>query len=222
MGVLDLDARSCRTDSSDKSSGILGGFSRRNSFGPDKDLNSKGRKPRGSVHDSFALLSHSDHHSLTAKRRGGSSSGTTPLQNKQENDELYEGLKRAQMSRLDDQRGTEINFELPDFLKNDQPQDKTSPRALAEQLLARLECSFPEGVVGAPGGVLLPRPPRGMGGCLPRLSPPATSANTTLVAGDLGDLGGDLGDDLGGDLRGDLRGDLGGDLGGILGGIRSG
>ncbi|XP_012157776.1 regulator of G-protein signaling loco isoform X4 [Ceratitis capitata] len=32
-------------------------------------------------------------------------------------DELLEGLKRAQ-ARLEDQRGTEINFELPDFLKN--------------------------------------------------------------------------------------------------------
>lgn len=32
--------------------------------------------------------------------------------------ELLEGLKRAQRSRLEDQRGTEINFELPDFLKN--------------------------------------------------------------------------------------------------------
>lgn len=30
---------------------------------------------------------------------------------------LYEGLKRAQRSRLEDQRGTEINFEMPDFLK---------------------------------------------------------------------------------------------------------
>lgn len=30
---------------------------------------------------------------------------------------LYEGLKRAQMCRLEDQRGTEINFELPEFLK---------------------------------------------------------------------------------------------------------
>ena len=33
--------------------------------------------------------------------------------------ELYEGLKRAQMSRIEDQRGTEINSELPDFLKRD-------------------------------------------------------------------------------------------------------
>ncbi|EDX13958.1 GD18442 [Drosophila simulans] len=33
-------------------------------------------------------------------------------------DELLEGLKRAQLARLEDQRGTEINFDLPDFLKN--------------------------------------------------------------------------------------------------------
>lgn len=32
--------------------------------------------------------------------------------------DLMEGLKRAQRSRLEDQRGTEINFELPDFLKD--------------------------------------------------------------------------------------------------------
>ena len=34
-----------------------------------------------------------------------------------ENEALYERLKRAQRCRLEDQRGTEINFELPDFLK---------------------------------------------------------------------------------------------------------
>lgn len=33
-------------------------------------------------------------------------------------DDLLEGLKRAQLARLEDQRGTEINFDLPDFLKN--------------------------------------------------------------------------------------------------------
>ncbi|CAO1402445.1 unnamed protein product [Diamesa hyperborea] len=39
--------------------------------------------------------------------------------NRAQNDELLlEGLKRAQRSRLEDQRGTEINFELPDFLKD--------------------------------------------------------------------------------------------------------
>lgn len=42
---------------------------------------------------------------------------TTKIPGKSESDELYEGLKRAQRSRLEDQRGTEINFELPDFLK---------------------------------------------------------------------------------------------------------
>ncbi|XP_031780001.1 regulator of G-protein signaling loco isoform X3 [Nasonia vitripennis] len=39
---------------------------------------------------------------------------------------LYEGLKRAQRSRLEDQRGTEINFELPDFLKNKENGQKPS------------------------------------------------------------------------------------------------
>lgn len=33
---------------------------------------------------------------------------------------LLEGLKRAQRFRLEDQRGTEINFELPEFLKDKQ------------------------------------------------------------------------------------------------------
>ncbi|KAM7353118.1 regulator of G protein signaling family member locomotion defects [Cochliomyia hominivorax] len=33
-------------------------------------------------------------------------------------DDLLEDLKRAQLARLEDQRGTEINFELPEFLKN--------------------------------------------------------------------------------------------------------
>lgn len=206
MGVVDMDARSCRTDSSDKSSGILGSFSRRNSFGPEKDVsssNSKGRKPRSSLHDNHALLAHPDHHALMSKRRGGN----TTMQTKQENDELYEGLKRAQRSRLDDQRGTEINFELPDFLKCDQPQDKTSPHHLAEQLLARLECTFPEGVVATPAGEYfsLAHPEVWGGLPSPPLPPPTSSANNTLVAGDLEpDL--DL-DDFEDTLRGDGVGD---------------
>ena len=37
--------------------------------------------------------------------------------------ELYEGLKLVQQrGRLDDQRGTEINFEMPDFLKRGRTQ----------------------------------------------------------------------------------------------------
>lgn len=44
--------------------------------------------------------------------------------------ELLEGLKRAQRSRLEDQRGTEINFELPDFLKNKENYNKNKVRKL--------------------------------------------------------------------------------------------
>ena len=36
--------------------------------------------------------------------------------------DLYEGLKLVQRGRLDDQRGTEINFEMPDFLKRGRTQ----------------------------------------------------------------------------------------------------
>ena len=39
---------------------------------------------------------------------------------KNSNAELYEGLKLAQRGRLEDQRGTEIKFEMPDFLKREQ------------------------------------------------------------------------------------------------------
>nr|XP_029733706.1 uncharacterized protein LOC115269272 isoform X4 [Aedes albopictus] len=46
-----------------------------------------------------------------------------------QNDELLEGLKRAQRSRLEDQRGTEINFELPDFLKDKENFTSTSQSA---------------------------------------------------------------------------------------------
>ncbi|KAK0161229.1 hypothetical protein PV327_009724 [Microctonus hyperodae] len=55
------------------------------------------------------------HAPLIAKWRNGVK---LQLPGKFDADELYEGLKRAQRSRLEDQRGTEINFELPDFLKN--------------------------------------------------------------------------------------------------------
>ncbi len=40
--------------------------------------------------------------------------------------QLYEGLKRMTQGRLDDQRGTEINMELPDFLKQDGTSSGTS------------------------------------------------------------------------------------------------
>ncbi|CAK9794592.1 Regulator of G-protein signaling loco [Anthophora plagiata] len=55
------------------------------------------------------------HPPLIAKWRNGVK---LQLPGKFDGEDLYEGLKRAQRSRLEDQRGTEINFELPDFLKN--------------------------------------------------------------------------------------------------------
>ncbi|XP_045461609.1 regulator of G-protein signaling loco isoform X2 [Harmonia axyridis] len=44
--------------------------------------------------------------------------GANKLQVSPSSEKLVEGLTRAQKARLEDQRGTEINFELPDFLKD--------------------------------------------------------------------------------------------------------
>ncbi|XP_045119369.1 WAS/WASL-interacting protein family member 3-like [Portunus trituberculatus] len=100
------------------------------------------------------------------------------------------------------------------------PQDKASPRALAEQLLARLECSFSEGAGGGAGGEYfsLAHPEVWGGLPSPPLPPRDASANTTLV----GDIGGDLGElgELrvgggvvgGAGVRGGDLDDLGGDL----------
>ncbi|KAL6423212.1 hypothetical protein ACFW04_010110 [Cataglyphis niger] len=64
------------------------------------------------VHEGAPVKSHPP---LIAKWRNGVK---LQLPGRFDGDDLYEGLKRAQRSRLEDQRGTEINFELPDFLKN--------------------------------------------------------------------------------------------------------
>lgn len=44
---------------------------------------------------------------------------------------MVEGLTRAQRSRLEDQRGTEINFDMPDFLKDNDKErvPRKPPRA---------------------------------------------------------------------------------------------
>ncbi|KAF3429757.1 hypothetical protein E2986_13754 [Frieseomelitta varia] len=68
------------------------------------------------------------HPPLIAKWRNGVK---LQLPGKFDGEDLYEGLKRAQRSRLEDQRGTEINFELPDFLKNKEngkPTDRNKVR----------------------------------------------------------------------------------------------
>ncbi|XP_023245188.1 regulator of G-protein signaling loco [Copidosoma floridanum] len=61
--------------------------------------------------------SHRPHPPLIAKWRNGVKL-QLPSRFDGDGKNLYEGLKRAQRTRLEDQRGTEINFELPDFLKN--------------------------------------------------------------------------------------------------------
>lgn len=53
--------------------------------------------------------------------------------------ELVEGLTRAQR-RLEDQRGTEINFELPDFLKDKENQQNS--KAQQKQSSSRSETRF--------------------------------------------------------------------------------
>ncbi|XP_037090830.1 regulator of G-protein signaling loco-like [Pollicipes pollicipes] len=105
FGVIDFDQNSSKTDasSSDRSCGLLASMARRNSLG---------REPRRA------------HRHQSAAEAGGEALRPAPpppppqLADAKETDvALYEGLKRAQMCRLDDQRGTEINFELPEFLK---------------------------------------------------------------------------------------------------------
>merc|ERR1719219_1436379 len=42
-------------------------------------------------------------------------------------EDLYEGLKLAQRGRLEDQRGTEIRFEMPEFLKRGTNEENFGP-----------------------------------------------------------------------------------------------
>lgn len=49
-----------------------------------------------------------------------------PIRIAEKQDDLLEDLKRAQLARLEDQRGTEINFELPEFLKNTESLNKSN------------------------------------------------------------------------------------------------
>ncbi|CAB3362545.1 Hypothetical predicted protein [Cloeon dipterum] len=110
--------------SSDHGSGIFGRFLRRDSAFTDKTRESKSKKgavPRFiDVHDNTLRVP-----GLRVNPKGQS-----------ESEELYEGLKRAQRGRLEDQRGTDINFELPDFLKD----KENSPRWLQKGRLSEGDC----------------------------------------------------------------------------------
>ncbi|KRG02106.1 regulator of G-protein signaling loco isoform X3 [Drosophila mojavensis] len=68
-------------------------------------------------------------------------------------DELLEGLKRAQLARLEDQRGTEINFDLPDFLKN-----KENLNAAASKLRKVRANLSPINKVSSSSGMDAPQP----------------------------------------------------------------
>ncbi|XP_044265044.1 regulator of G-protein signaling loco [Tribolium madens] len=98
---------------SEHSSGIFGRFLRRDSGLHDRKKKSLMKiKPPGSSDD---VTGEQVKKPLIAKWK----TGVNKLQVAcSESDELVEGLTRAQRSRLEDQRGTEINFELPDFLKD--------------------------------------------------------------------------------------------------------
>ncbi|XP_076164696.1 regulator of G protein signaling family member locomotion defects isoform X2 [Ptiloglossa arizonensis] len=69
---------------------------------------------KGNTNDYVPEETAKSHPPLIAKWRNGVK---LQLPGRFDGEDLYEGLKRAQRSRLEDQRGTEINFELPDFLK---------------------------------------------------------------------------------------------------------
>ncbi|XP_067003571.2 regulator of G-protein signaling loco isoform X2 [Anabrus simplex] len=105
---------------SEHSSGIFGRFLRRDSASLDKARESRFKVKKAVVGVSKSSADDTEVKSgviskppLITKLKIG-----VKLQGRSESDELYEGLKRAQRSRLEDQRGTEINFELPDFLKD--------------------------------------------------------------------------------------------------------
>ncbi|KAF0302019.1 Regulator of G-protein signaling loco [Amphibalanus amphitrite] len=157
FGVIDLDQNSSKTDgsSSDRSAGPLASLVRRNSL-------TSGREVR---------RAHRHQSAAEARAMGPPPPPPPPrLADPKETDvALYEGLKRAQMCRLDDQRGTEINFELPDFLrKREAVQNKENyrPERLSAPVLSRRPGS---GAADArlsmvPGGW---RSSRQLGGILP-------------------------------------------------------
>ncbi|XP_021917974.1 regulator of G-protein signaling loco isoform X3 [Zootermopsis nevadensis] len=127
------DQGSIRSDDwgSEHSSGIFGRFLRRDSALLDKARESrvKGKKGAGTnkhigeESETKVVSTSNPKPPLITKWKVG-----VKLQGRSESDELYEGLKRAQRSRLEDQRGTEINFELPDFLKDKENAPQTGKK----------------------------------------------------------------------------------------------
>ncbi|XP_046658243.1 regulator of G-protein signaling loco isoform X2 [Homalodisca vitripennis] len=124
------DQGSVRSDDwgSEHSSGILGRFIRRDSAFLEKHREGRHKTKKGAKYGNVTEESRtkptlSKLPPLIAKWKP-----TVKLDGRSESDVLYEGLKRAQRSRLEDQRGTEINFELPDFLKDKENAPQTGKK----------------------------------------------------------------------------------------------
>uniref|UniRef100_A0A182MGU4 Regulator of G-protein signaling n=1 Tax=Anopheles culicifacies TaxID=139723 RepID=A0A182MGU4_9DIPT len=77
-----------------------------------------------------------------------------------QNDELLEGLKRAQRSRLEDQRGTEINFELPDFLKDKENFSTASATPLGNSATGSINAAAPTTTTAGPSKLTRSKPAR--------------------------------------------------------------
>ncbi|XP_063241261.1 regulator of G-protein signaling loco isoform X2 [Bacillus rossius redtenbacheri] len=105
------------------------------------------------------------------------------LQGRSDSDELCKGLERAQRSRLEDQRGTEINFELPDFLKDKEnaPQGKKLRKAVCMEEARRRDSDPPPPLPPKPKHLPSPAPwqpqPRGV------FRAPAEITNSGRLAG---------------------------------------
>ncbi|XP_060536156.1 regulator of G-protein signaling loco [Cylas formicarius] len=100
---------------SEHSSGIFGKFLRRDSAMHERKKKLGSHRAKACTHGNREESSNDQliKKPLIAKLKVGPSKQVAYS----ESDELVEGLTRAQR-RLEDQRGTEINFELPDFLKD--------------------------------------------------------------------------------------------------------
>ncbi|XP_052903171.1 regulator of G-protein signaling loco-like [Anopheles moucheti] len=77
-----------------------------------------------------------------------------------QNDELLEGLKRAQRSRLEDQRGTEINFELPDFLKDKENFSTAAAAPLANSSTGSISTAVSASTTAGPSKLMRSKPAR--------------------------------------------------------------
>lgn len=109
-------------------------------------------------------------------------------------------MKRAQRSRLEDQRGTEINFELPDFLKDKEnftnvgngnaatAVSSTSGAMMQSSKLSRKPCKRPDYVPSSP--VEFPLEATTNGGSLQQINKPQPAPRLSIagsrptVAGD--------------------------------------